>query len=62
MNIVVRAVKVLFIKIGNSLGIRLTTRPRYGWDEQFQAMTQRGDDQFLDKPTVTDWDRNKWSW
>ncbi len=37
-------------------------RSRYGWDGQFQAMAQRGDDQLLDEPIATHWDRNKWKW
>jgi antitoxin component of MazEF toxin-antitoxin module len=30
------------------LVIRPTARPRYGWEDQFKAMTQRGDDLLLD--------------
>ncbi len=46
----------------DQLVIRPTARPRYGWAEQFQAMAQRGDDQLLDEPTTTHWDRSEWKW
>jgi antitoxin MazE len=46
----------------DQLVIRSTARPRYGWDEQFQAMAQRGDDQLLDESTPTQWDRSEWKW
>jgi hypothetical protein len=57
-----RAIKVFFGKISNLLGVHLTTRPRFGWDEQFQAMEQRGDDQLLDEPIATNWDQSEWEW
>jgi antitoxin MazE len=57
-----RAIKVFFSKISNSPVVRFTTRPRFGWDEQFQAMAQHGDDQLLDEPIATHWDRSKWKW
>ncbi len=44
------------------LVIRPTARPRYGWDEQFEAMAQHGDDQLLDAPMPTRWDRSEWKW
>jgi len=44
------------------LVIRPTARPRYGWDEQFQAMARHEDDQLLDEPTQTRWDRSEWKW
>lgn len=46
----------------DQLVIRSTARPRYRWDEQFQAMAQRGDDQLLDAPTPTHWERSEWKW
>ncbi len=46
----------------DQLVIRPATRPRYGWEEQFQAMAQRGDDRLLDEPTTTHWDRSEWTW
>ena len=44
------------------LVIRPVSRPRSGWDEQFQAMTEHGDDQLIDKPVPTKWDRSEWVW
>jgi antitoxin MazE len=44
------------------LVIRPVSRPRSGWDEQFRAMAERGDDQLLDKPVATKWDRSDWVW
>ncbi len=46
----------------DQLIIRPAVRPRYGWDEQFQAMAQHGDDRLLDEPTPTHWDRSEWKW
>jgi antitoxin MazE len=44
--------------------IRATRSPRQGWDEQFQAMAHRGDDQLLDGETLnlTAWDADEWKW
>lgn len=59
------------VKLGNEveivvqrgqLVIRPVSRPRNGWDEQFRAMAEHGDDQLLDKPVPTKWDRNDWVW
>lgn len=69
----IRIPKVLIDQVGlgdeveidaqrGQLVIRPTSRPRYGWDEQFQAMVQRGDDRLLDEPTETHWDRSEWKW
>ena len=46
------------------LVIRAAQPPRCGWDEQFQVMAMRGDDQLLDEnvPTLTQWDENEWEW
>ena len=32
--------------------LRPITRPRRGWDKQFRAMTEHGDDKLLDMPTL----------
>jgi antitoxin MazE len=44
--------------------IRAAHSPRQGWDEQFQAMAQRGDDQLLDgeRLNLTAWDADEWEW
>ena len=42
--------------------IRPGSSPRTNWDEQFRAMAERGDDQLLDAPTPTQWDRDEWQW
>jgi len=44
------------------LVIRPVSRPRNGWDEQFRAMAEHGDDELLDKPVPTKWDRSDWVW
>jgi len=44
------------------LVIRAVSRPRQGWDEQFRAMADQGDDQLLDMPVPTKWDRSDWVW
>ena len=59
------------VKLGNEveivvqrghLLIRPVSRPRGGWDEKFRAMAEHGDDQLLDKPVPTKWDRSDWVW
>jgi antitoxin MazE len=59
------------VKLGNEveigvqrgqLVIRPVSRPRSGWDEQFRAMAEHGDDQLLEKPVATKWDRSDWVW
>jgi len=44
------------------LVIRSTSHPRHGWDEQFRAMAEQGDDRLLDKATPTQWDVSEWKW
>jgi len=40
--------------------IRAARRPRAGWDEQFRAMAERGDDRLLDdEPIPTQWDETE---
>ena len=46
----------------DQLTIRSASRPRYGWDKQFRAMAQHGDDQLLNAPTPTQWDTTEWQW
>ena len=42
--------------------IRPAHHPRAGWDQQFRAMAERGDDQLLDDPIPTEWDEGEWEW
>jgi len=44
------------------LVIRPVVHPRRGWEEQFRAMAQHGDDKLLDEPVSTKWDRSEWTW
>lgn len=47
----------------NQLVIRPLVSPRAQWEEQFQAMAAKGDDQLLDEvPTLTTWDAEEWEW
>jgi antitoxin MazE len=46
----------------DQLIIRSAARPRHGWDQQFQALAEHGDDQLLDAPVATDWDVHDWQW
>jgi antitoxin MazE len=50
--------------VGNHLVVRSAAKPREGWDEAFQAMTQRGDDTMLDGDTFTEssWEKDEWQW
>ncbi len=44
--------------------IRPASVPRAGWDEQFRAMAERGDDYLLDaeSPSLIEWDDEEWEW
>jgi antitoxin MazE len=44
--------------------IRPISYPRQGWEEAFQAMVERGDDQLLDENLIgqTKWDQEEWEW
>jgi len=44
--------------------IRPVSYPRQGWDEAFQAMAERRDDQLLDGALTgqTRWDQKDWQW
>jgi antitoxin MazE len=46
------------------LVIRAPHRPRHGWDEQFRAMAERGDDKLLDGELLrlTEWEQQEWEW
>ncbi len=46
----------------DELIIRPAARPRLGWEAQFMAMGQAGDDRLLDEPVPTHWDASKWEW
>jgi antitoxin MazE len=48
----------------NQIVIRPTRRSRQGWDEQFEAMAQRRDDELLDQEALnlSKWDTNEWDW
>ena len=69
----IRIPKVLIDQVGlgneveitvqrDQLVIRPTSRPRYGWDEQFRAMAEASDDLLLDETTPTQWDTSEWKW
>jgi antitoxin MazE len=42
--------------------VRAARRPRAGWAEAARAMHERSDDTLLDEPTLTKFDRDKWTW
>ena len=44
------------------LVIRPVRDPRRGWEEQFRAMAELGDDRLLDEETATQWDSTEWEW
>jgi antitoxin MazE len=48
----------------NNLVIRPLQHPRQGWEEQFRAMAEHGDDQLVDGDIVTlsAWDEEEWEW
>ncbi|MGH9429234.1 MAG: AbrB/MazE/SpoVT family DNA-binding domain-containing protein [Terriglobia bacterium] len=46
----------------DQLVVRSTSSPRQGWDAQFRAMAEHGDDRLLDTPVLTEWDSSEWKW
>lgn len=47
---------------GDKLIIQPAGVPRQGWDAQFSAMSEHGDDRLLDEATPTQWDEEEWTW
>jgi antitoxin MazE len=46
----------------DQLIIRSAHRPREGWEEQFRAMHEQGDDRLTDEFPQTAWDKLEWEW
>lgn len=46
----------------NRLVIRSARRPRQGWEEQFRAMHERGDDRLIEGFPASTWDDQEWEW
>jgi len=47
----------------NRIVIRPSRRAREGWDAQFAAMHEKGDDRLLDdEVSATKWDEEEWEW
>lgn len=48
----------------DQLVVRSAHSARQGWEEQFKAMAEAGDDQLLDADalSLTEWDDVKWEW
>lgn len=44
------------------LVIRSARRRRQGWDEQFRAMHEQGEDRMVDEFPSTAWDVHEWEW
>ena len=44
------------------LVIRTAHRPRAGWADAARMMRQCNDDQLLDQPTSTRFDKEEWEW
>jgi len=42
--------------------IRSAARRRDGWEAQFRAMADLGDDRLLDEAVPTVWDETEWTW
>lgn len=46
----------------DQLIVRSASGVRQGWDEQFRAMREHGDDRLLKDPVLTQWDASEWKW
>ena len=42
--------------------VRAARQPRHGWADAARAMHKRGEDALLDKPAVTVFDAEEWTW
>ena len=47
---------------GNKLIIYSVHSPRQGWETQFMAMAEYGDDHLLDETITSQWDVEEWTW
>ena len=47
---------------GNNLIIHSAQHPRQGWEAQFAAMAEQGDDRLLDRAPATQWEKDEWTW
>ena len=49
---------------GDHLVVKSAQKPRQGWNEAFQAMTQMGDDVLLEGNVLieTSWEKDEWEW
>jgi antitoxin MazE len=47
-----------------ALIIRPLQHPRHGWEDQFRAMAEQGDDRLLDgdSASLSTWDAEEWEW
>ncbi|MBL9082484.1 MAG: AbrB/MazE/SpoVT family DNA-binding domain-containing protein [Planctomycetales bacterium] len=54
--------EVEIIATKQGLVIRPKTNLRAGWSEAFAEMAKAGDDELLDPPTTSKWDRDQWTW
>mgnify|MGYP001484184886 CR=1 FL=1 len=46
----------------DQLVVRSASSPRQGWDAQFRAMAEHGDDRLPDTPVLTEWESSEWKW
>ena len=46
----------------NKLIVHSAHAPRQGWEDQFAALSEQGDDRLLDEASPTQWDGEEWTW
>jgi antitoxin MazE len=54
--------KIEMSVLAGRLVIRSAHRARQGWEEQFRAMHERGDDRPIEEFPVPTWDEHEWEW
>ena len=47
---------------GDKLIIHSAHSTRLGWDAQFAAMAEQGDDHLIDVAMSSEWDEQEWEW
>ena len=46
----------------NGILVKPYNKVRNGWDEAFKKMALHNDDELLDSPSSSEWDKKEWKW
>ena len=54
--------EVELLVVESGIIVRGIDSPRAGWAEAAEQLRDRGEDELLDEPTTTDFDKTEWVW